>query len=69
MTNGQVIGQLCGHLLKLGGALLGLFAIGRFFFVGNAPEAAVITAVCFVYAAALNGFGLALVWFAGGENK
>jgi hypothetical protein len=64
-VTGQTTGQLIGHLLQLGGALLGLFAIGRFFYVGNAPDVAVLTVCLFIYSAALGGLGKALCWFSG----
>lgn len=68
MTTGQTIGRLIGHLSTLSGALLNLWAIVRFFIVGNAPLDAVDTALLFIYGSAFQGLGMVLVWFSGGTN-
>ena len=69
MTTGQTFGRLAGHLCQLAGALLNLWAIGRFFFVGNDPADAVGTTLLFIYGSAWQGIGMVLVWFSGGTNE
>lgn len=68
MTLGQAIGKLVGHLLSLAGAVLALWAIGRFFFIGNEPNDAVLTVLFFIYGSAAQGLGMILVWVAGGDD-